>query len=211
MQLPPEILGFIEEYAARVPGARLNKAVAGMTEHYRGRGRTASLSLPPDERLAAYLVTRMPATFAAAAAVMRKLHRCIGNAPLKSLLDLGAGTGAASLAARAEFPALGQCTLVERDPHFARVAAKLLPHAEVRVADARQLDSSEAYDLVIASYLAGELQEPERRALVERAWEAARVAMVIIEPGNPAGFHVVKAARERLLGLGARMAAPCPG
>jgi len=49
------------------------------------------------------------------------------------------------------------------------------------------------------------------QVLLERAWQAARVALVIIEPGSPAGFAVVRNLRDHLLGLGARMVAPCPG
>jgi ribosomal protein RSM22 (predicted rRNA methylase) len=210
VQLPPEIISVVEEISGRVSFANLKQACAALTAHYRGRGVTARLSLTPEEKLAAYLVTRMPATYAAASAVLRELHRRLGDPSVISLLDLGAGPGAASLAARAAFPALERFTLIEPDRDFARAATRIMPGADVWTVDARRCEFPETYDLVLASYMAGELSETDRNGLVERAWKGARVAMVIIEPGSPAGFAVVRAVREQLLDLGAHIAAPCP-
>ncbi len=67
-----------------------------------------------------------------------------------------------------------------------------------------------AADLVIANYALGELREGDRERVVERAWKAARV-LVVVEAGSSAGFAVVRGIRDRLLGEGARMIAPCPG
>jgi ribosomal protein RSM22 (predicted rRNA methylase) len=62
------------------------------------------------------------------------------------------------------------------------------------------------HDLVIAAYSLGEVESD----LTARLWEAARVAMVVIEPGTPRGALHIRAIRERLLALGEHMAAPCP-
>ncbi|MFB3776503.1 MAG: small ribosomal subunit Rsm22 family protein [Bryobacteraceae bacterium] len=211
MQIPADVRGVIEEIVARIPPAALRRAVAAMTAHYRGHGRTGSLDLAAEERLAAYLVTRLPATYAAARAAMREVYRRVGDAPIVSMLDLGAGAGAATLAARRVFPALGRCTLIERDRAFAGVAGKLVPGADVRVADVRRFHPPDACDLVVMGYMLGELPERDRHAMVERAWQAARVALLVLEPGSPAGFEIVRLARDQLLRSGARMIAPCPG
>jgi ribosomal protein RSM22 (predicted rRNA methylase) len=211
VQLPIEVRCAVEKLAGRIPASVLKRAVAAMTEHYRDRRSTASLGLSSEEKLAAYLVTRLPATYAAAFAVFREVSRRLGDVPMTSLLDLGAGAGATSLAAGAVFPALGRCTLIESDRAFAEVAAKLVAQAEVRVADVRLGGFPGPYDLVVAGYLLGELTEQERRVLLERAWRAARVALVVLEPGSSAGFALVRDLRDHLLGLGARMIAPCPG
>ncbi len=42
-------------------------------------------------------------------------------------------------------------------------------------------------------------------------WRAARVALLIVEPGTPKGFALIRAVREQLLASGAHIAAPCPG
>nr|WP_240968455.1 small ribosomal subunit Rsm22 family protein [Streptomyces sp. HNM0575] len=64
-------------------------------------------------------------------------------------------------------------------------------------------------DLVTISYVLGELAEPERQSLVDAAARAAR-AVVITEPGTPGGYARTIAARDRLLGAGLRVLAPCP-
>jgi ribosomal protein RSM22 (predicted rRNA methylase) len=120
-----------------------------------------------------------------------------------SVLDIGAGTGAASLAVRAWFPDAA-ITMVERDPAFAEVARLLLPDAAV-------LNCKLAFplppsDLVIAAYSLGEIREP----VAKRLWQSANVALIAIEPGTPQGFTLIRGIRDELLGAGAHMVAPCP-
>jgi ribosomal protein RSM22 (predicted rRNA methylase) len=45
---------------------------------------------------------------------------------------------------------------------------------------------------------------------VAQLWERAEAAMVLIEPGTPQGWARIRAAREQLRSLGARIVAPCP-
>lgn len=211
MQLPPEIRLAIEEYAARVPAARLAHAARVLSERYRAGGATADLSLTVEERLAAYLAVRFPATYAAAAQAFGQVRESLAADSIASVLDLGSGPGAAALAARAVFPALAACTLIEAEPGFASAARRLVPEAAISVRNLRNMEAFPAHDLVVASYALGELDEAAREHVLAQAWAAARAALVILEPGSPAGFALVGGARRRLLAHGARMVAPCPG
>ncbi|HEX3742330.1 MAG TPA: small ribosomal subunit Rsm22 family protein [Bryobacteraceae bacterium] len=197
MQLPAAIRQQIEERVSPLGFPALQKAAAALSGAYR-EGRTARLS--PEERTAAYLVTRMPATYAAARAVLRHV-----TLPIATILDVGAGTGAASLAARDCFPDVS-LTLLEQDAAFAAAARQFLPDANLIAADVARLDPLPPHDLVIAAYSLGELGATH----AARLWKAARVALVLIEPGTPRGFALIRQVRADLLAAGARMIAPCP-
>jgi ribosomal protein RSM22 (predicted rRNA methylase) len=193
----------IEERAEAAGFAAVKYAAAAMSAAYR---ENRAVRLPDPAHTAAYLATRMPATFAAAHAVLRELRERLGARPISSVLDIGAGAGGASLAARECFPEAQTITLVERDAALAAAAQQWLPQAAIMVEDVTRLKTLPAHDLVIAAYSLGEIAEP----LAARLWQAARVALVAIEPGTPRGYALILKVRERLLEAGGRMAAPCP-
>ncbi|HXA50363.1 MAG TPA: small ribosomal subunit Rsm22 family protein, partial [Candidatus Acidoferrum sp.] len=83
---------------------------------------------------------------------------------------------------------------------------EFLPDAEILAADVTHVREFAAHDLVIAAYSLGEIEAD----LVARLWAAARVALMVIEPGTPRGAAGITTIREQLLSLGAHMAAPCP-
>ena len=86
---------------------------------------------------------------------------------------------------------------------------RLLADAEWTVADATGLTGHES-DLVLAAYVLGELGHPRQLASLERWWEATRGELVLVEPGTPAGFERLRAARSALIDWGAKVTAPCP-
>jgi ribosomal protein RSM22 (predicted rRNA methylase) len=72
------------------------------------------------------------------------------------------------------------------------------------------LADADAADLVVASYMIGEINDAEQRALTELMWAKTRDTLLIVEPGTPAGYGRIIALREQLIASGARVAAPCP-
>jgi ribosomal protein RSM22 (predicted rRNA methylase) len=193
VQLPDMVKRAIDERADAIGFARLKGAAAAMSEAYR-EGRVARLA--DEDRVAAYLVTRMPATYAAAYRVLREVRERSGDAA--SVLDLGAGTGAASLAARQIFPN-ASITMVERDRALADAARAWLPDATILVQDLRA--PAPPTDLTIAAYSLG-----EAGPAIPKDWRR----FVAIEPGTPRGFELIRGIRDRLLADGAHMIAPCP-
>jgi ribosomal protein RSM22 (predicted rRNA methylase) len=200
VQLPIAVRQRIEEQAEALGFPALKRAAAALSDAYR-EGRAAQI--PVAERTAAYLVTRMPATYAAAHAVLRQVAGRTGD--IGSILDAGAGTGAASLAARTYFPDAA-LTLIERDAGLSSAARQWLPDAALLAGDIARLDPLPPHDLVLAAYSLGEFGAP----LAARLWKAARKALVLIEPGTPRGFSLIREVRGALLAAGARMVAPCP-
>jgi ribosomal protein RSM22 (predicted rRNA methylase) len=67
-----------------------------------------------------------------------------------------------------------------------------------------------AADLVTASYVVGEIAPAQRTAFARTLWAAAAQALVVIEPGTPAGYERIIELRSLLIAQGAHVAAPCP-
>ena len=72
------------------------------------------------------------------------------------------------------------------------------------------LAKSDPADLVVASYVIGEMGEAERTALATLLWEKTRDTLLVVEPGTPAGYARIIALRKQLIAAGAQVAAPCP-
>jgi ribosomal protein RSM22 (predicted rRNA methylase) len=200
-------LGSVLGSAPAAGTARLQDAAAVLTNAYRsGRPPGEVLGTPLAAR--AYAAYRMPATFAAVRAALRATDL----AP-ETLLDLGGGTGAAVWAAAAVFPSLREAHVVDGSTDalaLGRAVAERAPAAVVRAATwthGRWPVPLPAADLVTMSYFLGELPAPDA-ALAAAIGSAPAVA--VIEPGTPAGFRTVLAARDALVGAGWTIAAPCP-
>lgn len=209
MHLPTELAEAIEAEASRHERSSLLRAVAAISERYRGEGVRVTGRLSDAER-AAYLAVRAPAIYGALREVLEELAARIADARVRTLLDLGAGPGTATWAASAVWPDLAGSTCLERDRGFIELGRPLSPVAATQWSEGDLRDDSKlpSADVVVLSYVVGEMENPA--ALVERAWEAAEAALTIVEPGTPRGFAVIRAARDQLIRAGAEIAAPCP-
>ncbi|MGJ5179939.1 small ribosomal subunit Rsm22 family protein [Bradyrhizobium oligotrophicum] len=182
---------------------------------YRGGGNSATITSEADA--VAYATVRMPATYAAVAASLNALMQASPDFAPASLLDVGAGPGTASFAATEAFSSLASFNAIDANPAL-RMLALALADETMRLRDlaytlgpARvQLDRAGSADLVIASYMIGELTDSERSAVVDALWAKADDTLLIVEPGTPAGYQRIIAARDRLIAAGAHVAAPCP-
>jgi ribosomal protein RSM22 (predicted rRNA methylase) len=162
----------------------------------------------------AYAGYRMPATFSAVAAALRQVALAVPDLDPATLLDLGGGTGAAAWAALEQYPRLGRVLIVDQVDEALTlgrelaVPSRLHTIAEWRPAPLTEVELEPA-DLVTLSYVLGELAEADRDAMVRRAAEVAG-ALVVVEPGTPAGYERILAARSAMLDCGLTLVAPCP-
>lgn len=208
----------IERLLDGVPLAGLREATARLAAAYRAGGGSAGRPLADSERLA-YAAARLPSTFEATRAVFGELRRRAPDLRVSSLLEIGAGPAPGSWAAAWDFPELSRATHVETDAGMATLGRRLLAFREAVgpavastwiASDAAEVRAVGQHDLVLAGYLLGELSEAARDAVVDAAWEVTGGALVVLEPGTPAGADRVLRARSRLLAQGAMLAAPCP-
>jgi ribosomal protein RSM22 (predicted rRNA methylase) len=188
---------------------------ARISQGYRGGGTSGTITTEADAL--AYAVVRMPATYAAVAACLNALSELRPDFAPTTLLDIGAGPGTASFAAAEAFPSLASFAAVDANPILRTLALELadstsrLGHLTYTLGPAhQQMARTDPADLVIASYMIGELTDAERKTCVDDLWAKTREVLVIVEPGTPVGYARIIAARTQLIAAGGHVAAPCP-
>jgi len=194
-----------------------DRAADALSRRYREGGAAAPVATSAAD-VVAYAAARLPATYAAAAAAMAQVRERRPGWRPRSLLDLGAGPAGAAWAAAETWPSLERVTAVEAVPEMAALGRALAAEAEhpaVRAAaydqrDLRAAESLPEHDLVVLSYVLGELPPASRDDVVSRAWEAARDVLLVVEPGTPAGYATAVEARAALVARGGRTIGPCP-
>ena len=162
----------------------------------------------------AYVTARMPAT---SAAVARSLALSAGPwlTEIGSVLDLGSGPGSALWAVQETCEAT-TFTAFERDPGLLALGQALasegpdpLPQTTWIAGDLRTPPVFPQHDLVVISYAANELDAASRHRLLTLAWDCARVAVLIVEPGSRSGAQQITAARKYFMNAGGSIVAPC--
>ncbi len=218
MQLPPDLRAAMAHVAAELTDEAGRRTAQAVSERYRDRRRHAGeMMIGSRAQAAAYAATRMPATWAAMRVCMAHVQEVLTDFQPKSLLDIGAGTGAAMWAAADAWPDLATCRLAERSEGMTAVGVQmgaLADAAAVRHAVWLQRDllhglGGETADLVTAGWVLNELGDAALDAAVETLWAATTGVLLIAEPGTPEGFGRILRIRDRLLRLGAYLAGPC--
>jgi ribosomal protein RSM22 (predicted rRNA methylase) len=213
--LPTELKAALE---ARLHGLSRTDAAeraARISRTYRDGGGSGAIRSETDAL--AYALARMPATYAAVTASLNALREVRPDFVPKNLLDVGAGPGTATWAAAEAFSSLRDFDLLDTNNALRALALDLAAdgtrlsginyrHGEARAA----LADTASADLVVASYMIGEISEAERSELAGLLWAKTRDTLLIVEPGTPAGYARIIALRAQLIAAGAHVAAPCP-
>lgn len=212
--LPPALAAALD---ARMQGVSQNAAASraqAISQAYRAGDTSAGIRSESDAL--AYAAARMPATYAAVIACFNAIVAVRPDFQPESLLDCGAGPGTATWAALEAFASLDGITMLDSNPALRALALDLMretqrvtPHYATGDALA-VVTASQPADLVIASYLIGEIGDAKRKTLTEALWQVAGDILLIVEPGTPTGYARILAARDDLIAQGAHVVAPCP-
>lgn len=214
-ELPSALRAAVEALAGEFSGRELAAASTALSADYRA-GRGTRFSRPVD--LAAYAVTRLPATFAAAYAAMSEATARTDFAP-RSLIDLGCGPGSAAWAAVEAFPAIERVEMVDSHAGMLATGQTLANGAPPALARATWVSASiddtlkrtDGADLVVSSYAFNELPTSRLSACAAALAGLSRGLVIIVEPGSVAGFNAIHALRAGLVAAGWSILAPCPG
>lgn len=213
--LPAELKAALERKAEGRSRNEAARSAGVISQNYRGGGDSKTIRTEDDAL--AYALARMPATFAATASCLASIEELRPDFSPSSLLDVGAGPGTATWAALQAFPSLHDFALIDSNTSLRDLALEFAqsgsgPSAmDYRQGDAlKLLGGAESADLVIASYLIGELADAERANLADAMWSKTRDTLLIVEPGTPSGYARIIGLRARLIDNGANVVAPCP-
>lgn len=181
----------------------LKSAAETVSRKYR---ESANKAICDETQALAYAASRMPATYGA---IFKALQKTLELYPesVETVLDAGAGTGAATLAARQllDNPA---CVCLEKQDVMRALGAKLVP-AQWEKYDLTTPDElPHRADLVVAAYVLNELDNPAQTAL--KLWRAANGILLIVDAAAPQTSTLMQTVRAALIQEGAHIAAPCP-
>lgn len=210
--LPPGLKAAIDRHLAENAAGSLVDKTSRMSEHYR-QGRVSDSGLD----FGAYLVARLPATYAAVCCCLAELAGTRPQFSPQTLLDAGSGPGTAAWAATSFYPDISAVTFLDNNQKFLKLASSLaaqdehvaLQRARTLRADLGNLPDHLSADLVVAAYALAELPVAEAGNIAAGLWKTCENTLVVIEPGTPQGFARIHQARSALLNEGAHLIAPC--
>jgi ribosomal protein RSM22 (predicted rRNA methylase) len=216
MQIPAALRAALDASLEGVARGPLVASAERISSLYRGRAGSEAAVRDGTDALA-YAITRSPATYGAVRNVLTRLQERSPEFAPKTALDLGSGAGAASWAIAEAFPQIACIKQADRNQPLLTLSRSLAQNAssaalrnatQVTTDLARNLPETSA-DLVVLSYVLSELPPEQAQSLFVAAWALCSGALVLVEPGTPAGFGHILAARFILGGGGAHILAPC--
>ena len=161
-----------------------------------------------------YLMSRMPATYAAIARVLQEIPE---DNEVKTVLDIGSGPGTGLWAVRERFESLESYVGFEGDAGFITLAERLNSGVYDHSVEWMQgrypkgLPNIKA-DLVLMSYTVGENSPETVLKTIDHVWKHnVSEWLIVIEPGTPKGFKSILDIRGYITENGGYIYAPCKG
>lgn len=214
MQIPERLKTAIEKTVEGIPVGKLREISEKITEKYRENAGDGTRLVTDEAEAKAYAVVRMPATFCAVKSALTEARSLTGE-DYATVLDVGAGTGAAVWAA-ADVCNVRHATCLEREGEMLKMGQTLTAETlcgvktEWRKEDVTALAVGERYDLVSAAYVLNELSPAKRIETLKKLWDSTEKILLIVEPGTPAHAKLQAEIRTEMEKLGATLVAPCP-
>lgn len=217
MELPIELQVALASQLTDLSQSQILDAAEKISLRYRTHNSLKQYIRNQNEALA-YAIARMPATFGAVYKALKYSLECmnVSQASSVSLLDIGAGTGAASWAA-SEFLLLDSIICLEYAEVMRKLGETMMHLSNSRFKNVKwenlnivsdSIDYQAEY--VIASYVMNELDIDSQLKVAEKLWRATKTLLLFVEPGTPEGYMVLNRIRQKLLERGAHVLAPCP-
>ena len=187
--------------------SELKQNASFLIKHYQAKDVTNGDVIDSDLKALVYAAIRMPATSKVCRVVFKRVFD-IYNPEIKSVLDVGSGLGAMSDALK-EYKDTSIDTL-EINEHMINVSKLINEENNINYLNKDiTLDNISRYDLVMSSYVLNEIGTRHRKETMKKMFEAANKLLVIIEPGTPEGYQVIKEFRDYAISHNGYIVAPC--
>ena len=212
MDVPEELKENINKLLEKNQINKILEDAQNVSDRYRKNEGIGKRLLTKESEAVSYAISRMPATYAAVSSVLEQILDSYHES-LTSIIDVGAGTGAAVWAINDRTES-NDIKCLEREESMISIGKKLMKNTDLNDVkwdkfDILKDDIKENGDVVISSYMINELPKEERENAVKKMWNATNKLLVIIEPGTPAGFANILEIRNNILNLGGNIVAPC--
>ena len=168
MRIPNELEEKIEKEIKNISLTELRDTARILSDRYMNAKRTGQSLLNKNLEVLAYSIIRMPATFGA---INKALEETLDiyNPTIKTVLDIGSGTGAGEWAVLSNIN-VEEIICIEREKEMENMAKKLLQgHNNInwKNQDIVHSNITDKADLVITSYMINELQEASKEKVIK--------------------------------------------
>lgn len=213
MKIPNLLESAIEEKLNHVQLTELKQYANHLSQKYMYQERTGDTLLNTEVEALAYSIMRMPATYGAVyIALEHTLDRI--DFKIQSVLDIGAGTGAATWAI-SELLGTKDIECFEREQVMIELGKDFMSqNAKLKDISWNYIDIVEneldtKADLVVTSYMLNEIKPENRKDIVDKLIKSSEHIVLIIEPGTPEGFTNIKEVQKIAIENGLNIIAPC--
>lgn len=218
MELPLDIKELLERLLDDYPLNKLKESSFNIINKYNNLDSNLNNHIDNELDARVYSVIRYPATFKAFSDALEYSSVSLGDIDISSALDIGAGSVAASIASLYQLKYLNKIDLLEKEQVMIDIGEYLLSRIDTKGVDINyhKLDiikddlSNYQSDLVFSNYVLNELDDSKIIEVIDKMWDSTKKVLLVVEPGTPIGFEIIRLIREHLLSKGGYILAPCP-
>ncbi len=211
-----------DEIASKTGLSKLRKLSSAIKDSYRAKAsKTVDYEVTGLDSAIAYMIYRLPATAMVIYDVLERIREEAEDFHPKSVLDLGSGPASSVYPLIYQYGTDIEITLLEEQAAMKSAGETFLSEAKNNQTaigkvkwvqcDFQSFKEKNRYDLVLASYMANELDSDELNKLsdaLDKQTNDDGIAVVIV-PGVPEFFKKLLFLRSSLLERGFRILAPC--
>ena len=208
MQLPLDLQDKIIEILKSNKRFDLKNTQKDLTFKYKNKSGQGNSLINSNEDSVVYAISRMPATFGVILTLLNQLKEQGFFDEIKSVFDVGSGTGAGFFAAQ-NFDENIEISLFERDENMINMFNSLNENKKVNKFDLIKDNFSSKADLVMSCYVLSELDDKNRLLVADKLLNASNKYLLMIDTGTPEVFEKMMKIKTHLEGCGAVVVAPC--